>query len=44
MSILRLKEVLKNKGVTGKELVRLRTDVTENAISMIINRQKTATF
>ena len=43
MKILRLKEILKEKGVTSKELA-FRTDVTENAISMIINNKRQPRF
>jgi len=43
MNILKLKEVLKEKKVTGKEL-SLKVDVTENAISMIINNKRQPRF
>ena len=43
MSILRLKELLKEKGVTGKELAE-KVDITENAISMIINNKRQPRF
>lgn len=43
MSILRLKEVLKEKGVTGKELSE-KVGITENAISMIINDKRQPRF
>lgn len=43
MSFLRLKELLKEKGITGKELAE-KVDVTENAISMIINNKRQPRF
>lgn len=43
MSILRLKEVLKEKGVTGKVLSE-KIGVTENAISMIANEKRQPRF
>ena len=43
MSFLRLKEVLKEKGLTGKELSET-VGVTENAISMIINNKRQPRF
>ncbi|MAO10015.1 MAG: transcriptional regulator [Flavobacteriaceae bacterium] len=43
MEILRLKEALKEKGVTGKELAE-KVDVTENAISLIANGKRQPRF
>lgn len=43
MEILRLKDVLKEKGITGKELA-LRVGITENALSMIINGKRQPRF
>ena len=43
MSILRLKKVLADKSVTGKELAA-KVGVTENAISMIINNRRQPRF
>lgn len=43
MEILRLKDVLKEKGVTGKELSS-KVDITENALSMIINGKRQPRF
>ncbi len=43
MSVLRLKELLKEKGVTGKELAE-KVDITENAISLIINDKRQPRF
>ncbi len=43
MSVLRLKDLLKEKEVTGKELAAT-VGVTENAISMIINNKRQPRF
>ncbi|MBE7653526.1 helix-turn-helix transcriptional regulator [Tenacibaculum finnmarkense] len=43
MNILRLKDLLKEKGITGKELAR-KVDKTENAISMILNNKRQPRF
>lgn len=43
MSLIRLKEVLREKGISGKELAE-RVGVTENAISMISNNKRQPRF
>ncbi|MCD8400319.1 helix-turn-helix transcriptional regulator [Tenacibaculum finnmarkense] len=43
MNILRLKDLLKEKGITGKELAQ-KVDKTENAISMILNNKRQPRF
>lgn len=43
MEILRLKDILKEKGITGKEL-SVKVGVTENALSMIINGKRQPRF
>lgn len=43
MEILRLKEVIKEKGTTGKELASI-VDITENALSLIINGKRQPRF
>lgn len=43
MEILRLKEILKEKGTTGKDLAA-QVGVTENALSMIINGKRQPRF
>ena len=43
MNVLRLKEILKEKEVTGKELA-FKVGVTENAVSMIINNKRQPRF
>lgn len=43
MSILRLKELLKEKSISGKELAE-KVEVTENAISMIVNNKRQPRF
>mgnify|MGYP003589724311 CR=1 FL=1 len=43
MEILRLKEVLKEKGITSKDLA-LKVNITENALSMIINGKRQPRF
>ena len=43
VEILRLKEVLKEKGITSKDLA-LKVNITENALSMIINGKRQPRF
>ncbi len=43
MNILRIKELLKDKGITGKTLAE-NIGITENALSMIINGKRQPRF
>lgn len=43
MEILRIKTILKEKGVTQKDLAS-QVDITENALSMIINGKRQPRF
>ncbi len=43
MEILRIKEILTEKGITGKELAE-RVEVTGNALSLIINGKRQPRF
>lgn len=41
--MLQIKEILRDKGITGKELAN-RLDITENAVSLIINGKRQPRF
>ncbi len=43
MEFLRLKELLKAKGITGKDLAE-QLEITENAVSLIVNNKRQPRF
>lgn len=43
MQILRIKELLKEKGISGKQLAQI-LNVTENSISLILNNKRQPRF
>ncbi len=43
MEFLRIKELLNEKGITGKELAK-QLEITENAVSLIVNNKRQPRF